>query len=44
MNSLKNASESNKIELREHLTHQFDDLTAEEQHAILGRYTDLVKL
>lgn len=44
MNSLRNASETDKIELREHLTHQFDDLTAEEQRAILGRYTDVVKL
>lgn len=41
---LRNAPETHKIELREHLTHQFDDLTAEEQQAILGRYPDVVKL
>ena len=41
---LRDASETHKVELREHLTHQFDELTAEEQQAILGRYTDLVNL
>lgn len=41
---LRHAHESHKIDLREHLTHQFDDLTAEEQQAILGRYPDLVNL
>lgn len=41
---LRHASETHKIDLREHLTHQFDDLTAEEQQAILGRYTDVVNL
>lgn len=44
ISSLRHASETHKVELREHLTHQFDELTAEEQQAILGRYTDLVNL
>lgn len=41
---LRHASESHKVGLREDLIKQFDGLTAEEQQAILGQYTDLVKL
>ena len=44
MNSLRHASETHKIDLREHLTHQFEDLTAGEQQAILGRYPDVLNL
>ena len=44
ISSLRHASETHKIDLREHLAHQFDELTAEEQRAILGRYPDVVNL
>ena len=44
ISSLRHASETHKIDLREHLAHQFDELTAEEQQAILGRYPDVVNL
>lgn len=44
ISSLRHASETHKVELREHLAHQFEGLTEDEQQALLGRYADVVTL